>query len=57
MPLAVEDVNAKLVGIVAVAANVGVDGRVGDSLVTALQQLGDSFSQFRHRFLYDQAQS
>ena len=52
--MAVENVNAILVGIVVVAADVGVDGRVGDSLVTALQQLGDSFSQFRHCFLFDQ---
>ena len=52
--MAVEKVNAKLVGIVVVAADVGVDGRVGDSLVTALQQLDDSFSQFRHRFLFGQ---
>ena len=52
--MADENVNAKLVGIVVVVADVGVDGRVGDSLVTALQQLGDSFSQFRHRFLFGQ---
>ena len=52
--LAVEDFNAILVGIVAVAADVVVDGRVGDSLVTALQQLGYSFSQFRRRFLFGQ---
>ena len=52
--MAVEKVNATLIGIVAVAANVGVDGSVGDSLVTALQQLDNSFSQFKHRFLFDQ---
>ena len=55
--MGVENVNAKLVGIVAVAADVGFDGRVCDSLVTALQQLDDSFSQFRHRFYLAKTQS
>ena len=45
--MAVEKVNAKLVGIVAVAADVGVGRSVGDSLVAA-------FRQFRHRFLFGQ---